>query len=312
MGADELIRRVRDVDPAQGMEPLSPAAREELRESIVAAPVPHASRVGSRPRRRLILLLGVGLLAAVAAAGAGAWALGNRASDTSTLMCALEPDVGTGISSATGDPIADCAAEWRRLFRTAPPKLIAYDTRGAVTVVPAGTPVPDDWKPLSPTFRQNADLIELDERLGDSVRGLDSRCHSLQQARTLAQTLLATLELEGWSVVTDPRSRAGSDSCTGYSLDAANRHVVLISHDALQPRPSNAPHLVLARRLGELTAATCLTAEATAGIVRREAAKFGWQESDSSLIVNSIPGNDCADVVVNVGGRVEVTIRGGS
>lgn len=225
-------------------------------------------------------------------------------------MRALEPDGGSGISAATGDPVADCAAEWRRLFRTAPPRLVAYDTGGEVTVVPAGTDVPDDWKPLSPAFRQNADLIEFDERLGDSTRGLDSRCFSLQEARAFAQTLLAKSGLEGWSVVTDPRSRARTDSCTAYAIDTANRRVVLISHD-VKYTPSDAPHLVLARRLGELTTTSCLTVDAAAQVVRREAAKFGWQESDSSLIVNTIPGNGCADIVVNVGGRVEVTIRGG-
>jgi hypothetical protein len=310
MRADKLMRRLGNADPARRLKPMSPVAREELRQSITAAPLSGPRSPRRAPRRRLVLL-GAGLLAVVVAAGAGAWALGERAGETTTLMCALEPDSGSGISSATGDPVADCQAEWRRLFRSPPPKLIAYEAGGNITVVPAGTAVPADWKPLAADFRQNADLIELDERLSDSASGLDSRCYSLQEARTLVQRLLAASDLEGWTVVNDPNSTASKDSCTAYALDPESRQVVLSSHEALHT-PSDAPHLVFARRVAGLVARECLSLEAAAEQVRREAATFGWHETDSTLIINSLEGVGCADIVVNVGGRVEVTIRGES
>jgi hypothetical protein len=310
MRADRVMLRLRSADPARRLEPTSAAAREQLRQSITAAPTsspPPLERLSRR--RRPILVLAAGLLAAVATAGAGAWVLGGRATDTTSLTCALEADSASMIDSASGDPIADCQAEWQRLFHSAPPALVAYDTGGDVTVVPAGSAVPAEWKALPADFHQDARLIELDERLGDSAAGLFSDCFSLEQARTLAQRLVRRSGLDGWSVVyeSDAQERAGS--CTAYWLDRASKHVVLISR-ALTFQDANAPHLVLARRLGEAAARACLTISEAAARVRREAAKFGWQESDSSLVINSHTTEGCADIVVNVGGRVEVTIRG--
>lgn len=67
MRADKLMLLVRNADPARRLEPLSPARREELKQSIIGTPVSPSRLADRTPRRRLILILGVGLIAAVAA-----------------------------------------------------------------------------------------------------------------------------------------------------------------------------------------------------------------------------------------------------
>ena len=310
MRADEVIRRLRMADPARGLAPLPANERDELRRFITANR-PAGPRPLAAPslRQRRWLLLATGALAAVIAAGAGAWALRDRAADTTSLACAFEPDSMSIIASASGDPLADCRDEWRRLHDTTPPALAAYDSGGHVTVVRAGSAVPKEWQLLPAGFRQDARLIELDERLGDTAAGLESGCFSLDRARPLAEGLLRRVGLAEWSVVTEPGAAESTGTCATYSLDRASRQIVLLPRQG-HLGGNDAPYLQLSRRLAAAAAADCLTVLEATGRVRREAARFGWTEAHGSLVINSLGGTGCADIVVNVGGRVEVTIRG--
>jgi hypothetical protein len=178
-------------------------------------------------------------------------------------------------------------------------------------VVRAGTDVPAEWRLLSPEFRQDARLIELDAALGDVGAGLESHCLPLERARPIAEAQVSRLGLRDWTVVSRRGAADGVRSCTRHYLEHPRRRVVLIPLPAPTSvaERASAPYMQLAAFLRDATQ-TCLTVAAAARAGRAEATRLGLDEATGEVVFHVIDGDACARTTTNVGGRIEVTIRG--
>jgi len=132
---------VRDLAPLVGDQPgLVNRARTDLMENLIRRSRREA--VLRWARRAAVPLAAAALLIAAAVA----WVV-VQAGDQPALRC---PD-GAAIRPVTGDPVADCAAEWRRSKAQSPPPMTAYDDgRGGVHVLLEGEAAPPGYTALEP------------------------------------------------------------------------------------------------------------------------------------------------------------------
>jgi hypothetical protein len=317
-----LLRRLRP--PVAGPED---AFVVEERNTLMAfiAETTHAEvdpaplRQRARPRRRW--LLPVVVLASATGVGAG-WAILRPDPQTSTAVACGDAI----ISSTTGDPIADCAARWRRDNGTEPPQLVAYvGPGGGILVIPATQEPPTGSSPLAPSFRQEAAIIELRAELADVSRGLKSHCFREADARRLVQQQLQRLGLADWTIRTRPAERSAPERCPAggptYSAAALNpdeKQVLLLPNEGGGPPPRDLPFVKLAQwltqELVEGPNARCLPVEEAATLAREQAARLGLRESIGEVVFNIVPATDssrptCARATTVVGGATQVTIR---
>lgn len=262
---------------------------------------------GGRYSRRTIVLVATLALLSFAAVGTAAV---YSAIQTTTAVACHGPDGGVSVmDSVTGDSVTDCAEHWRRITGEEPPALVAYDNGiGGVEVVPHGADVPGSWQILEPGVVQDARLIELEAALGDHIDGLLSACHRVDSGRAIAERELDRLGLDTWETVSERGSADGETTCTFYFLDSERQRVVLIPLEGMIA-PGETPHTMLADRLGE-ELDRCLSAQEAADLTREIAADVGVVEEGLNIRELTDPDSECARAHVNVGGRVDVTIRG--
>ena len=300
---DELDR-IRDLRPSAS--PPSRRLVETERNRLMAVidrearPEPSAPASG---RRRWVV---AGAAIAILATAAAGYALTRDVGTTTELSC---PD-GV-VDAVTGDPVADCASVWRQQHGTEPPPLVAYDNqRGGIEVVPADAPVPGDWTPLRTGVSQDPRLIELDAALGDHGDGLNAECHSAATAQPVAEAALQRLGLDDWSVRIDEDRGGGAGTCAIHVLDPDARAVVLFGLETAPP-PADAPFARLASAVQEEVDGQCLGLQEAVDAVRRIVDDLGIDEAAGEVIIHSVPdASACSRTDVNVGGRIEVTVRG--
>lgn len=248
-----------------------------------------------------------GAVAAVLVTAAAGFVLTRDVGMTTELSC---PD---GIVDAvTGDPVADCASLWRQQNGTEPPPLVAYDNQlGGIAVVPAGAPVPSDWTPLETGVIQDPRLIELDSALADYGDGLNAQCYTPADAQPVAEAALQRLGLADWSVRIDPERLGGDGTCAVHMLDPDAKTVVLFGLE-MAPPPADAPFARLATAVQDQIDSQCLTLEEAVETVRLIARDLGIDEAAGELVIHSVPDGSaaCSRTDVNVGGLIEVTVRG--
>lgn len=301
---DELDH-IRDLRPS-----VSPPSRQLVETernrlmSIIDRETQHEPSVPTRRKKRWLV---PGVAVAVLATAAAGYALTRDVGTTTEVSC---PD---GIVDAvTGDPVADCASLWRQQNGTEPPPLVAYDNQlGSISVVPADAPVPSDWTPLETGVIQDPRLIELDAALADYGDGLNARCYTPADAQPLAEAALQRLGLADWSVRIDPERLGGDGTCAVHVLDPDAKTVVLFGLE-MAPPPADAPFARLASIVQEEIDHQCLKLQEAVDAVRRIAADLGIDEPAGELIIHSVPDASatCSRTDVNVGGRIEVTVRG--
>lgn len=300
-----------ELDHIRGLRPPVSAPSRQLVETernrlmtIIDRETQHETS-GPRLRKKRWLVPGVAI--AVLATAAAGYALTRDVGTSTELSC---PD---GIVDAvTGDPVADCANLWRQQNGTEPPPLVAYDNqRGGIEVLPADADVPADWTPLEAGVAQDPGLIELDAALADYGGGLNAQCYTPESARPLAESLLQRLGLVDWSVRIDEERDGGDGTCATHVLDPETRAVVIFALETASP-PPDAPFRRLATSVQAQIDDQCLTREDAVNSVRRIAADLGINESTGELIIHSVPdaSAECSRTDVNVGGRIEVTVRG--
>jgi hypothetical protein len=300
-----------ELDYIRGLRPsISPPSRQLVETernrlmTIIDRAAEHEPIVPTRPMKRW--LVPGAAVAALATAAAG-YALTRDVGTTTEVSC---PD---GIVDAvTGDPVADCASLWRQQNGTEPPPLVAYDNqRGGIEVVLADAEVPGDWTPLDAGVTQDPRLIELDAALADYGDGLNAECYTPAAAQSLAEAALQRLGLTDWSVRIDPDRNGGDGTCTIHVLDPDTKAVVLFGLETGTP-PADTPFARLASSVQEEIDDQCLTLQEAVDAVRRIASDLGIDETTGELIVHSLPDASatCSRTDVNVGGRIEVTVRG--
>ena len=300
---DELDR-IRELRPSVSPPPRELVETERTRLMAIVGEAPQESRgLGRRSKRWLVPAAALVVLA-TAAAG---YAFTRDVGTTTEVSC---PD---GIVDAvTGDPVADCADLWRQQKGTEPPPLIAYDNqRGGIEVVPVDTSVPLDWRPLGGGVAQDPRLIELDAALADHGDGLNAQCYLPGPAVPLAEATLQRLGLADWSVHVDRDRKGGDGTCAAHVLDPGERTVILFGLET-EPPPADAPYVRLARAVQDQVDDECLARGRAVDVVRRIATDLGIDETAGEVVIHSVPDDSavCSRTDVNVGGRIEVTVRG--
>lgn len=291
------------------------ARKERLKEELMAIITDErAGSSGPQPRSRGRLSILAATAGAVLLTAAGAWAVLQDPATTTSVQCSGHPAIDyTIIDSVSGDPVADCEAIWRQLVGESPP-LAAYQTpEGGVAVLPIDRSVPDGWMPLGADFRQDDLVIELEAALDDVGDGLSSGCYQLPEAQDITAGHIERLGLSDWTVTSKRGEADGETTCTYFYLDPGTRRVVLIPLEGIAP-PADAPYVILAERLATITTESCLTVEETVQATLQEATDLGLNLEESHLIIHRVTdtGASCARADVNVGGRIEVTVRGPS
>jgi hypothetical protein len=331
----ELLARIAPLSDDEAAGLFGTSGRERLLEAITRLPGNPGRRAQRRLRRPLVLAVAV--IVAIGTATV-AWAITRGgARETTSIDCVIA-GVDTGIDATSGDPAADCAAEWQRERGTPVPPLTAYaNSEGGVTVLPRSEKLPAGWRRLG---SQDVALIELQESLDDYLNGLNSSCLSSSQATAFTRQQLARLGFVGWTATI--RSAQGSEStahtptattsagsgprpapttstagpiCTATDLvDPATATVNLISGHIGNPPPNWLPGR-LATSLRPLTK-SCLSLPAMRNAVEQEASQLGLSPeppaSRTSFELNVIKDDKlrCASLYETVEGTINLILRG--
>jgi hypothetical protein len=299
--------------------------RRVLDEPIATPPLSpsHRWRTGA-PRRvtrlRLRLPVVAGVSAIILAGTAIGWALTNSARDTVSVQCQIAGS-DTVIPATTGNPVEDCAAQWRRDTGTNPPPLVAYDNgHGGILVAPADQPPLPGATPLPTGATQNVSMIEVQQSLDDLVGGLDSGCYDNATAVTMTTQILARFGMADWTVRPAPSTdfsppstssvAPASNQCVDTAiLDPTTSTVMLRALGS--PASPDAPYEKLAAKLRSI-AQGCLSLDATAQQVRTAASELGLSETANQYQVTEVQVKDagCTTIDENVGGTIFLILRG--
>jgi hypothetical protein len=301
----ESLRRLAPVADVEAAAVFGTAGREDLLDGLQQLPIGRGAR--PRPvtrRRRLVVVLAA--IAVVATATAATWAAlrGAPARETTSVQCLINGSDAV-IPSTSGDPVHDCAVDWRREYGSAPPALKAYDNGlGGVTVIPASQQPPKGWKPL---LSQDVALIELQDSLDDYIDGLNASCLDAKAATALAKAKLAQFGFAGWTVSV----RSGAGPCLAADVvDPAKKAVTLIPTSA----PSGSPQTAFAKLAAKLRPLTksCRSLPAAVTAVRAAADGLGLSESAKTYELDAVKDDSlrCASIRETVGGTIFLTVRG--
>jgi hypothetical protein len=223
---------MRTADPSDFVS--SAAAREELLAAITSQPI--------RRRRRRTFLAGSTAVLTLAGGGLAYAVLSGQSPQTALKVnCGMSANkleferdhaFTTVLDTATGDPVADCAAVYQRQEGVVPP-LVAYDAGSQmIYVIPETWTPPKSWRRLSTAFRTDAARLELQQRLADLVdEGPYSQCLSEAQAQRSAEVDLAALHLSGWAFRhphPDGQKADGRRSCAWAEVDENGSDSILI------------------------------------------------------------------------------------
>ena len=283
--------------------------------------IDHESRsnidqIGDSGRRRVRRKWVMPVIAAVLVLStAAAYAISLSSSESTSVECP------TGIYDAvTGDPVLDCSNEWRRATNSEPPTMIAYDNaQGGVVVLLADQSVPGGFTRIEAGQFQNTDIIELRASLDDVSAGLSSECFNEADARIVIQADLDRLALTAWTITVDStRMPDGAALCARAIIEPDTQQVQVIG---LSNSGETDPFGPFATAINAQLEAECLNIdEAVAAVrtisenadIRINGTTIEITEEAGVLVINTIEefAATCSRADVNVGGRVEVTLRG--
>jgi hypothetical protein len=284
--------------------------REVVQSLEVGATNPQPARRprSPRPRRRLPILIAAALV--IVSGTAVGWALvTSSARDTVAVQCEIQGSDSV-IPAASGDPVADCAAEWQRDTGSAAPRLVAYDNGlGGITVLAADETPPSGFTRLGAGETQNVSMVEMQQWLDDYISGLNSGCFDSATAVQMTQDQLARLGMTEWTVHVLSASDAGR--CVGGGiLDAATATVSLRA----MGDPSLLPGSSAAKLVAELRSITqdCSSLDATAKQVRSAASELGLSEDAHQYELTEVIDNSsqCTTIYENVGGTIFLILIG--
>lgn len=273
-------------------------------------------------RRRWTLPLAAAVVLATAAAG---WAvMGGDTSTTTNLSCRFQAQTETIVNARSGDPVQDCADEWRRQKDAEPPAMAAYDNgNGGVVVLLKTEPVPDGYTALEPGPHQNIALIELEATLTDLGQGLASSCRDASEARTFVEDELERVGLDEWTATVGfDRVPDGTSTCAGAEIHADDHSVALVARPAPESPDPFAQYARYARELQDQLAVGCLGLDEAADLTRTLSAATDivvdgnpidlTEGTGGALAIHTVdtPDAACTTATVEVGGTLAVTLRG--
>lgn len=300
-----------EVDPSAA---LLARVRSDLLAAITAdaTAIEPARRRRPATKRRWLLPAAV---AALLATGATAWAVTRGGGSTNTsIECPADGSNRSWavISATSGDPIADCGAEWRSLNGTEPPAMVAYAAPdGSVQVRLASQPAPDDATVLRPGVAVDTQIIRLSEALGDVGDGVTvEACPGEAEARDRVHEELDGLGLEGWRIeVRDGKPIGGKRPCAWAIVRGDDAVVELLGSEAW---PEAQPFHDYAVDLHAELADDCLDLAGAEALARDlfaadDALPAGLQQTVHTVVE---PSARCTTASVTTGGAIDVTLRG--
>jgi hypothetical protein len=311
-----------EIDVIRRMSAEPPDPEVDARQRIAAPLMERLEAAAPKRKRRASRSVTVVLVAAAIGitGGAIAWALSNgSARDTVSVQCLIRGN-DTIIPAATGDPVKDCAANWRRSTGSNPPELVAYDNGlGGITVMAADeTPVPGATA-MPSGATQNVSLVSMQQWVDDYVGGLRSGCYDSATATEMTQQTLTLFGLTGWTISAEteavttstasPEQGTGEQCMNSAVLDPATQTVEL--RGSRRPPPPDAQYVQLAAKLRTI-AQGCMPLDAAAQQVRSAADSLGLSEAGNGYQMTEVPekGADCTTIVENVGGTIFLILRG--
>jgi hypothetical protein len=311
-----------EIDVIRRMSAEPPDPDVDARQRIAAPLMERIEAAAPRRKRRASRSVTFVLVAATIGitGGAIAWALSNgSARDTVSVQCLIRGNDAI-IPAATGDPVQDCAANWRRSTGSNPPELVAYDNGlGGITVMAADqAPLPGATA-MPSGATQNVSLVAVQQSLDDYVSGLNSGCYDSATAAELTQQTLTRFGLTDWTISSEtevaPTSTASpvrgtAEPCMNSAvLDPATQTVQLHGFGG-QPSP-DAQYEKLAAKLRTI-AQGCMPLDAAVQQVRSAADSLGLSEAGNGYQLTEVPekGARCTTIVENVGGTIFLILRG--
>jgi hypothetical protein len=285
--------------------------REVVRSVEALAPTPGSAptRRSRRTRHRPVILIAAAFVVLVGTAAG--WALvTSSARDSVAVQCEI-PGSSVVIPAASGDPVADCAAQWQRETGGPAPRLVAYGNGlGGITVLPADETPPSGFTPLHAGVTQNVAMVQMQQWLDDYVSGLNAGCYESSTAIEMTQQELGRLGMTGWTVQPSPTTDGGRCVNTGI-LDASTMTVSLRAMGGPLPPGSDVERLAVELRS---IAQDCAPLDATARQVRSAASKLGLSEDARQYELTEVRDDSapCTRIVENVGGTIFLILRGPS
>ncbi|HEY1330044.1 MAG TPA: hypothetical protein VGH10_01055 [Actinomycetota bacterium] len=335
------LKELRATAPPYPVRPLSSESLARRRSVLMRAlqdsprlaagtppePIRPGHRRPVRNRRRLTVLAAAAVL--VLGATATTWALvASSARQTVSVECVIRGS-DTIIPSATGRPVADCAAQWRRDTGTSAPRLIAYDNGvGGITVLPASQTPPRGFTRLPQGATQDVSMVVMQQWLDDYVSGLNSGCYGNATAVAMTRQELGRLGMANWTVRPAPDSdfatsvqspsRAGvAPAMVSSSQNCVGTGILFPDTTTVQLRALSGPidpGSVIAKLAGKLRAVAqhCGTLNATARGVRSAAHSLGLTQAAHQYELTMVPDGSlqCTSIAMNVGGTIFLILRG--
>jgi hypothetical protein len=306
----ELLTRISPITDEEAAGVFGTTGRQRLLDEITH--LPRADEPPARRRVRLVLVIAV---AVAIAAATVAWASTRGGSrETTSIECEIA-GTDTVIDATSGNPAADCAAEWERELGHPAPPLVAYaNTFGGVTVLPRSQKPPAGWRTM---HSQDVALIELQGSLDDYVNGLNSSCLDNAGATAFTRQQLDRLGFKGWSIRIRPPAEGSSSGpiCTLSGIvDPTTSSVTLMQAHVAKLPPSWVPGR-LAASLRPLTT-RCLSLQAMRSAAEARASRLGLSPEPpanrTSYILSATRDDKlrCTTLYETVGGTINLVLRG--
>jgi hypothetical protein len=326
---DEM-KQLKAADPMRrvALDAVDPAAFAALREEITmtgtqldaaakereaAGTTPPGSRRRRLGRRGAIAVTLAGVLAGGGVAYAAIQAYLGEGTEGVTCMTTWNDRALEGLDTdaaglwLTGDAVADCTTLLAEEGLPPVEDPVVFEHDGQVYVTPADQ-APDWIEPIDSAAGPAVDatVIELRMSLADQVDGGSGTCRTLDEGVAWAQSELARLGLEDWTIETLGAATA-ERPCTGIAVEENQTVVVAASEEpaSLYSTPEVDPVVGMLR---SDIAQQCVTVE-EARAAADEA--LGFLEHSSVPVTMVVDESaDCARVDIFVGGGVQVTVYG--
>jgi hypothetical protein len=318
---DDLVAALRAADPLRrtDLTRVDPDALLAMRTAVMAAEGRPAVRGPRRWTRRAAAVGGtLALLVGGGAAYAGYQDWYGSGGGADGITCSLDygpmgqtGDLTSGGPPLTGDPVADCA-RYQELAGLPPIEdPVAFrDAWNPVVVVPRAQ-VPADAELLDVATAADLAAQELQASLHDLVDGPVTGCPDPATAAAAAQAELDRLALSDWRV--EVSTDAGTLECAGVVVDAEQQLLTVVPTGATEPletlvaRGDMVPEVLTLRDLLRTRIAdTCLDLTAAEAVV---AQALGTAHHWPTSAIED-PEATCTRVDLEVGGSIQVTLRG--
>jgi hypothetical protein len=309
---DEVVREAGGVRRNDVSSHLDSRVMETMLAEIVQTAIP--DRAGRRSHRRAWGLAGGAALALGSTVAVAAVGMSPEQRETGIFNCVIGdlPGGAQGggiIGSVTGDPVTDCQADYERVSGNPAPPMIAYsNSRGGLEVLPAGVTPPAGYQPLPAGAKQDVELIELNEALGDTISGLNADCFTEAEAVTRSQALVQRLGFTSWTVTVDRTRTMPAAHCWSAGAHGPD-HPVRVMKLGVADSKENASLLAMAQQLRP-SLTECWDRGTAVARVATAASAAGIPQDHVQVTQVDVSSAPCTVIHLSAGGAIFAILRG--